>query len=378
VLTHGSLFAGIGGFDLGFERAGIETVWTVEKDASCNQVLAAHWPNVRRHTDVKEVGKHNLSPVDIISGGFPCQDLSVAGRREGLAGERSGLWFEFARIIEEMAPQWVVVENVPGLLSSVGGADFAQIIGTLERFGYCVSWRVLDSQHFGVPQRRRRVFVIGSLGGTGSIEVLFELEGGQGDSEESKEEGERIAAPITASFARHHGRTAGNNCAADNMIVTGPVGSNPTGGRDTYQHNLVAATLNSGGNEGGFRTEPGEHLVAQGLSENQRGEVLLTDYSHQLTSGGGKPGQGYPAIAELYPTLRGQPNQGPGRMADDSAIVGLVRRLTPIECERLQGFPDGWTEGLSDSARYRCLGNAVTVNVAEWIGRRLVGADDRP
>ena len=370
MLTHGSLFAGIGGFDLGFDRAGIETVWTVEKDKSCNQVLATHWPNVRRHTDVKEVGRHNLSPVDIISGGFPCQDLSVAGRREGLAGDRSGLWFEFARIVGEMAPQWVVVENVPGLFSSEQGEDFLVIVEALDELRYGVSWRVFDSQYFAVAQRRPRVFVVGSLGDASSVEVLFESEGSSGDSAKGKEEGKRLATDVAASIrsgsAGHRGwindveqglvaapvkastpsrRNAGSWPITGELIVFNwqsggdvrlGISDSLVSALHSSQTPAIAATLNSGGNEGGFRTEPGEHLVTRTLSSTAPEE--------------GGPGDRIPITQDR---------------------LG-VRRLTPTECERLQGFPDGWTEGLSDSARYRCLGNAVTVNVAEWIGRRLV------
>jgi len=349
VLTHGSLFSGIGGFDLGFERNGIETVWQVEKDKNCQQILGQHWPDVERLEDVRECGRHNLSPVDIISGGFPCQDLSVAGRREGLAGDRSGLWFEFARIIEEMAPQWVVVENVPGLFSSEKGEDFLVIVKALDELGYGVSWRVFNSQYFDVAQRRPRVFVVGSLGDTSSIEILFESEGSSGDPAQGREEGKRVAAPIKASPPSR--RNAGS-WPTDGELITfnwqsgGDVRLGISDSLVSALHSsqvpAIAATLNSGGNEGGFRTEPGDHLVTRTLSSTAPEE--------------GGPGDRVPIT---------QDHLG-------------VRRFTPTECERLQGFPDGWTEGLSDSARYRCLGNAVTVNVAEWVAKRLVRMDDRP
>src|SRR3990167_5596480 len=122
-MKFGSLFTGVGGFDLGFERAEMTCAWQAEKDKHCLQVLANHWPNIKRYEDVKDVGR-NAEPIDLLCGGFPCQDLSVAGKRAGLAGERSGLWFEFARIIGELRPRWVVIENVPGLLSSNSGRDF--------------------------------------------------------------------------------------------------------------------------------------------------------------------------------------------------------------------------------------------------------------
>lgn len=199
-MTFGSLFTGIGGFDLALENAGMICKWQVEKDQACLALLEKKWPNVRRLTDVKEAGNATLERVDLICGGFPCQDLSVAGKRAGLDGERSGLWFEFERIIEELEPRWVVIENVPGLLSSRGGADFAVILQGLVKLGYGVAWRVLDAQYFGVAQRRRRVFIVGSLGDGRSAQVLFESEGLFGDTPTRREEGEGVTAEASGSL----------------------------------------------------------------------------------------------------------------------------------------------------------------------------------
>lgn len=164
--TFGSLFAGVGGFDLGFEAAGWECRWQVEWDARCRSVLARHWPDVTKYGDVRDV--HDLKSVDCILYGFPCQDLSVAGKRAGLDGERSGLFFEATRIIREMReatdgryPTWAVAENVPGLLSADGGAAMGRCLDELADCGAVgIEWAVLDAQHFGVPQRRRRVFIV--------------------------------------------------------------------------------------------------------------------------------------------------------------------------------------------------------------------------
>lgn len=175
-LTVGSLFSGIGGMDWGFEQAGMKIEYQVEINDYCNRVLKKHWPNVRRYKDVKEVGWNNIKPVDLICGGFPCQDISRArfGTRDGLAGERSGLWWEFNRIIDEFVPDWVVIENTPALLSSDNGRDFATIIFGLVDFGYGVCWRVLDSKHFGVGGTRRRLFIVAKFADIRSArEVLF-------------------------------------------------------------------------------------------------------------------------------------------------------------------------------------------------------------
>jgi len=156
-MTFGSLFAGIGGFDLGFERAGHTCLWQVEKDEWCRSKLAKHWPNVKRYGDIHDVGKHNLSTVDIICGGFPCQDVSVAGNRAGIKdGTRSGLWAEYNRIICELRPRYVVVENVPGLRSNGMG----RVLGDLAASGYDARWYMLSAKDVGAPHLRKRVFIV--------------------------------------------------------------------------------------------------------------------------------------------------------------------------------------------------------------------------
>lgn len=156
-LTFGSLFAGIGGFDLGFERAGMKCLWQVEQNQFCQKILAEHWPNVPKYNDVHEVGKHNLKRVNVICGGFPCQDISDAGKREGLSGERSGLWFEYHRIIRELRPDFTVIENVSALL--VRGLD--SILCGLAEIGYDAEWQTLSARVFGYPHKRERMFIIG-------------------------------------------------------------------------------------------------------------------------------------------------------------------------------------------------------------------------
>lgn len=159
-MTFGSLFAGIGGIDLGLERAGMECRWQVEIDPWCRRVLAKHWPDVARYEDVRDVGADNLEPVDLIAGGFPCQDVSLAGRRAGLQGERTTLWSEFARIIRELRPRWVLAENVPGLLSSDSGQFFGDILRDLAACGYDAEWDCISAAAIGAPHKRDRVFIV--------------------------------------------------------------------------------------------------------------------------------------------------------------------------------------------------------------------------
>lgn len=367
--TFGSLFSGIiGGFDLGFERAGMRCVWQCEINEQARDVLASHWDGVPCFKDVTTLHATDAVRPDIICGGFPCQDLSVAGRRAGLAGERSGLFYEFMRIVSEFAPTWVCIENVPGLLSSNEGRDMGAVVGTLADLGYGWAYRVLDAQYFGLAQRRRRVFIVGCLGDfRRASEVLFERESLPWDSPPSRETGARVAHCISG-------------------------GAHPGGHNGQDDMNVIAATLNSGGNSGGFRTEPGEHIIPIDMRQASRGAKMTNNRTD-----GGAPGTGIgrdgdpasticdshvPAVAfaqnqrdELREMdIAGALAAEPGMKQQTYANTAMgVRRLMPIECERLQGFPDNWTHG-SDSARYRMLGNAVAVPVAEWIGNRIMEA----
>lgn len=299
-----SFFAGIGGFDLGFENVGVETVWQCEKKEFCLDILGKHWPDVPRASDIQEVQASDIPEAEIWAGGFPCQDVSLArmGPRSGLRGKQSGLFYDFAKLIEARRPQVVVLENVAALLSSHDGRDFAIILRTLADIGYGVAWRVLDSRHFGIPQSRTRVFIVGSLGGAETAaKVLFEPECGDRDSEKSRPDGKKPVSPFAIR-----------------------VGDSQRGFVKKLAHCLYAESARHTG----------------------------TDWSRNYVS---------------YPE-------------------GAVRRLTPLETERLQGFPDGWTmptkemssQDSLDSARYHACGNAVSVPVAEWIGQRIIetmGAD---
>lgn len=179
MLNVASFFAGIGGFDLGFEQVGMKVVFQCEINKFCQQVLKKHWPDAILHTDIKQVKSTDIpSNAEVWCGGFPCQDLSLAnqGKRKGLDGERSGLFYKYAELIKDHKPRWVIIENVPGLLNSHQGKDFQVLLEKLDELGYGVSWRVFDAKYFGTPQRRRRVYIVASLGNLRSAQVLFESE----------------------------------------------------------------------------------------------------------------------------------------------------------------------------------------------------------
>jgi DNA (cytosine-5)-methyltransferase 1 len=184
-LTAVSLFAGVGGFDLALERSGVKVVASVEWDKKAQEVLRRHFPSSTIFGDISGVTGEQLISAGfnpkrgIITGGFPCQDLSVAGKRAGLQGSRSGLFWEIVRLLTETKAENFILENVPGLLSSNDGRDFGVVLSALDGIGFDVAWRVCDAQFYGVPQRRRRVFIVGCLRGTGGTpaEILAISEG---------------------------------------------------------------------------------------------------------------------------------------------------------------------------------------------------------
>lgn len=198
-LTLVELFAGIGGFSCGFEQAGVKTVAAVEIDQAARAIYRTHFPDAQLFEDVTEVGGDDIRATGfvpergIITAGWPCQDISRAGRENGLRGERSGLFFEVVRLLEELHPRWFVLENVPRLLSINGGRDMGAVVGALAECGYGVAWRVLDASSFGVAQKRRRVFFVGLLGDTGKRcgEVLFDSESLRGVATQNSEAGPR-------------------------------------------------------------------------------------------------------------------------------------------------------------------------------------------
>lgn len=407
-----SLFSGIGGFDLGFERAGMECVTQVEFDTKARGVLATHWSTVKQLEDVRHVGKRNLTAVDLICGGFPCQDVSVAGRRAGLAGERSGLWFEFLRIITELTPRWVIIENVPGLLHSNTGRDFATVISGLVKCGYRVGWRVLDSQYFGLAQRRKRVFIVAGLGSAGCnpAEVLFERESSSGRNHAGEPQGETPTPYVIKGAAI--GRRPENGPQYGEISEDGTCYT-----LNTSEVHAVAAPLTFRWNYNGHETDKSHTLLTDekgsgsrvyaaietyrklSHSEYRAGDVasaikardgrdatdlVAFDYrggddSKWQTRNSGHKGGGAKQIVRAgeYAGAINATKQDAVAIRFSDTSEYAVRRLTPTECERLQGFPDGWTavNEQSDSARYKQLGNAVSVPVAEWIGKRLMQAN---
>lgn len=383
------LFSGIGGFDLGLEQAGHECLAQVEFDDGKRRLLESKWSAPYFYKDVKNVGQRNLPRgADLIVGGFPCQDLSVAGRRAGLAGERSGLWFEFRRILSEILPSVVVIENVPGLLSAHAGADFTTLLQGLSELGYHAAWRVLDAQHFGVPQRRKCVFIVGTLGTGRCAEVLFEREGSTRYLEarwSTPQDPTRDAPPITGTLSKEHGRNRGLGQANETDLIVPTFQMQRS---DSYIEADQASTITK--RDYKSATDLVAYTITFCDANGQRtdrpdGGVYIRETEQSNTLTGSSPSS--PVIQTLTKNnARNQENavayalKGAGNWkadgADNLPVTSTgVRRLTPLECERLQGFPDGWTKGYSDSKRYQWLGDAVAVPVIRWIGEGLRGLE---
>lgn len=370
-LSVGSMFAGIGGFDLGFEREGYEVKWCIERDVNAQHVLARHFPNAVIYGDITQVNAKELASVDVICGGFPCQDVSVAGKRAGLTGERTGLFYDAMRIIRYLSPQLVILENVPGLLSSNNGLDFATVIREMGEGWDCqeVAWRVLDSQYFGVAQRRNRVFVVASSAIGHAEQVLALTESVCGDPPPRRTKRQSVTADtedgVTRSVARHrgHGDYVMDEVASAMLQ------------RD-WKDNTDLVVIDRAAFNQGANAAYDPHIAITDLMD-----PLVARGPHALAYTKAKRAQSPTddeswVEGEVSPTLNGF-DVGDTRATTVVAATGsMIRRLTPIECERLQGFPDGWTNVGSagkptpDSHRYKQLGNAVTVNVAKWIASR--------
>lgn len=339
-----SLFAGVGGFDRGLELSGHVIVGQVEINAFANKILERRWPHITRWTDVREWTSNGDEHIDMLCGGFPCQDLSVAGKRGGLAGARSGLFSEILRIAKICKPTWGFFENVPGLFSSHAGRDMATVLEGLRECWPVVGYRVLDSRYFHLAQRRERVFFVCGPTERSVEEVLFESESSGRNLETSGEARAHVAASLRSRSANPGVSPPGRGGEDDMNIVTvsHALCAKKSGMRfDPNEETYVAACLNSAGNTGGFRIEPGEHLAvthsltAGGFDASEDGTgrgtpiIPIAEIGAKTQMGDGRNGCGIGQPGDPMFTLQAGKQHGVG-----------VRRLTPTECERLQGFPE--------------------------------------
>lgn len=402
-MKHASFFSGVGGLDLGFERAGIQTVSVSEIDPYANAVLAERFPSAINLGSISEVKAHEIPEADIWSGGFPCQDLSVAGKRAGFAGRRSSLAFTFIDLMAERKPRWVVLENVPGLFTSNKGADFGRLLHEMERIGYGVSWRILNAQHFGIAQRRRRVFIVASLESDRAAQVLFECEGGCGHLEASESPWQNPAT--------HAARGVDG--------VSGGIGEQPTGeavdpnrmrtvdglarwldnrpqletlGADIHRtlqardwktgvNNQDIAALSRG--EGflvGYQTRVDETNGSFTLNQveiaNSLSALWPSDSSHRSMTIIQAPNETVLSFPSRF-GANAQVTEGQAQSFAHSAGAPAVFRNNGRAIVGGTEEPDDLLPIGLDSHRYRVCGNGVVAPVAEWIGRRIVEVNRR-
>lgn len=346
-------------------------------------VLKHHYPDVPNLGDVRNInGKNYYGTVDFIAGGSPCQDFSIAGKRAGLHGNRSSLAWEFVRILSEVQPKWFLWENVPGALSTNGGRDFSALLREMENIGYGMAWRILDAQYFGVPQRRRRIFLVGYFGDwRPSAAVLFESQSMQGNSSKG-------------------GRKKCKNSGNTGTGVKKTVFINST--YSNWKHDNICAVLRQKGNLGSGGTE--NIVIEPGLLLAMPGNIspinTIYDVMHSRSvrtydnscstllsriTGENQIPVTFSAksFANIQASSIGSTLKATGGMQDGGSenyvIQNLfVRKLTPLECERLQGLPDNYTDipykGKPNSPlskRYEAIGNSIAVPVLEWIFKRM-------
>jgi len=326
-----SMFSGIGGFELGIEQAakalGLSTrcVGYSEIDAPAIKTYEEHFDH-HNYGDATSIDAAALPDFDLLAAGFPCQAFSIAGKRLGFEESRGTLFFDVARILKAKRPRHFILENVKGLLSHDGGRTIRVIINTLTELGYCVEWQVLNSKNHGVPQSRERIYIVGHYGG--------------------------IPARTVLPFAGQ---------------------GNPHSTVGLTTETAVARTFTAGGNSGGNHSGMTviQQLAVFPFTEEVSGRLK------EITRGVADAFRMYePAMARTLKSQGGGMGALTGLYDDTKAecrgiLVNRIRRLTPVEAERLQGFPDGWTIG-SDTQRYRQCGNAVTVNVVRDVARRLL------
>jgi DNA (cytosine-5)-methyltransferase 1 len=369
-MRYGSVCSGIEAATVAWHSLGWKAAWYSEIEPFPCAVLNHHYPIVPNYGDMTKYEEWPNESIDLLVGGTPCQSFSVAGLRKGLADPRGNLMLTFLAIAQRHRPRWLVWENVPGVLSSNAGRDFGTFLGALGELGYGFAYRVLDAQWFGVAQRRRRVFVVGYLGDwQRAAKVLFESESVRRDTPPSREAREGATAGTTRCFAGSRQSdvaatletTAHDYSRADGFnMVAQPIGfgaqmSEPQTDMDLMQ------TLNA----------KNPMAVAQPVAFS-----VCPDHC-----GGDKSGQDV-AFVNVVDVSRTLDCTG-ADVARKQGGIGIatamqVRRLTPVECERLQGFPDGYTNipwrkkpESPDGPRYKALGNSMAVPVMAWIGKRI-------
>lgn len=403
-----SLFSGIEAASVAWEPLGWEPVAFAEIEPFCCKLLEKRFPGVPNLGDVSEI---DWSPyhgsVDLIVGGSPCQAFSVAGKRKGMLDQRGKLMLEYVRAVREVRPEWLLWENVPGVLSQDRGLAFKTLLDELEQCGYSLAWRICDAQFYRVAQRRRRVFLVGNSSAGRAAAVLFEPESLCWDSPSSRDKRQALAANVEEGPGQSYtvvtrcGSPGGGKGAlvSEDVSLTLSTLNEQTLFAPTY----ALQTSHTGANGSNISQDVAPTLDcaspgAVAFAQNTRNEVRVIngdgDIAGALAAQLGAKQQTYVCLPDktegcLTPwdvqSKRVYSSESPsptlctqeGRGAQPPIIVEpeyTVRRLTPTECERLQGFPDDWTkldDDTADAPRYKALGNSMAVPVMRWIGQRI-------
>ena len=357
---HLDLFSGIGGFSLALQRAGIEPDWIGYSDIDqyANQVFKRRFPNAEELGSITDIQPKDLPKIDLITFGFPCQNLSIAGKRKGLKGSRSSLFFEAMRIIRAKRPKYFIFENVKGIFSSNKGKDFDIILQSIAESGYDGQWQLCNTRFFGLPQNRERIYFVGHIRRECRPKV-FPI--GEGSSKNKKAQkinnNPQYARTITTAQAHGTAKHMSYIKEKKGLRQIGSIGKDADATR-VYDVNGISKTLKGEGGGWGartglyevksaaLRTFPRESNMTkeEKKKRGKRLELRDDDVANTITS------------HQLDSIVSGQ---------------SRIRRLTPKECERLQGFPDDWTDGCSDTQRYKQCGNAISVPVAEAIYKKM-------
>jgi len=382
-MIFGTVCSGIGAPEAAWHPLGWRCAFMSEIEPFPRAVLAHHYPGVPLHGDFTTINAGDYEPIDLLCGGTPCQSFSVAGLRGGMADDRGNLALEYLRLANRLRPRWLVWENVPGVLSSNGGRDFGAFLGGLGELGYGFAYRSLDAQHFGLAQRRLRVFVVGNLGDwRPAAAVLFEPASLRGHPAPRREAGERVAP--TVARGSPGGRTYGLDADTADSLIARCLTSHPSRS-DGETETFVAVGIDV---VPAMTTRTGTGTGRDGMDDYCVAHTLRAEGFDASEDGSGR---GVPIAPMAFPWQQG----GTQGIAVDEDICGTlvknhtqatqigaaVRRLTPRECERLQGFEDDFTlvpyrRGMAaDGPRYKALGNSMAVPVMNWIGRRIAMVD---
>ena len=327
------------------------------------EIFEKHFKGVKNYGNATTIDETKLPNFDLLVGGFPCQAFSVAGKLRGFDDTRGTLFFDIARILSHKKPKHFILENVRGLLSHGSGRTFQKIIEVLTDLGYLVEWEVLNSKNYGVPQNRERVYIIGHLRGSSRPKV-FPIRQGEGIFESSRKEEREGSGEVSSTITSNYKR--GVHAMGEQYIMEPrAITKNQSQSYRVFRCDGVPRTLIANG--GGVEAKTGLYEIKDREVPNAK---IYDDYNSKMrsdnlagtltrNSGSKAPRNGQKVV--LYKT----------KDKYEVMVNPQIRRLTPLECERLQGFPDNWTEGLSDTQRYKCIGNAVTTTVIREVVNRL-------